>query len=176
MSKRSALGLLLAIALGSLLVTGAAAANGTLGIVANYATNSVTVFDTATDTVLGSVSIPGYNTMGDVAIVGDLGFVTDFRNQVWVIDLAVSPPVLASGTNPISISNYGEDIAISPDQKFLVVVDGSATQPISVIDIASRTEINTFSLGLDHNSVDVCKDGSVLVTSYLDEKRAQTHN
>ncbi len=165
MSKRSALGLLLAIAMGSLLVTGAAAADSPLGIVANSATRTVTVFDTASDTVLGSVSIPGIPTIGDVAIVGELGFVTDFKSQVWVIDLAMSPPGLASGTNPIPISNFGEDISISPDQKFLLVVDGGASQPISVIDIDSRTEINTFSYGFDHNSVDVCKDGSVLVTS-----------
>lgn len=172
MGKRSAWALVLAIALGSLVVAGGVEVAGPLGMVANSATYSVTVFDTATDTVLGSVSIPITDAIdivaiGDVAIVGNLGFVTNFRSEVWVIDLTTSPPSLASGANPIPISNKGEDISVSPDQKFLVVVDGGNPQPISVIDIALRSEIITFSLGDDHNSVDVCSDGSVLVTSSL---------
>lgn len=138
----------------------------TIGMVADNATGSVTVFNADTDTVLGAVSI-GLALVGDCSITADqkLGFLTNFKGEVFVIDLTTSPPSLASGTNPISISNFGEDTSISPNQKFLVVCDGSNFQPVSVIDIASRTEVSTFDLGTDCNSVDVCSNGSVLVTS-----------
>jgi len=140
-----------------------------IGMVADEDTQSVTVFNADTDTVLGTVALPDSgDAIGDCSITADrtLGFVTDFAGNVFVIDLTTVPPSLAAGTNPIPISNNGEDTSISPDQKFLVVCDGGAVgDPISVIDIATRSEISTFSLPFDCNSVDVCSDGSVLVTS-----------
>ena len=50
----------------------------------------------------------------------------------------------------------------------MVACDGGATQPVSVIDVATQTEIDTLSLGpgRDCNSIQVCDDGStVLATS-----------
>jgi len=139
----------------------------TIGMVVDDQTDIVTVFNADTDTVLGTVPIGGL-TNGDCSITADqtLGFATDFSFNVWVIDLTTIPPSLAAGTNPIPISNHGEDTSISPDQQFLAVCDGSVPQPISVIDIASRTEISTFALDIDCNSVDICSDESVLVTSF----------
>ena len=137
-------------------------------LVADNATDSVTVIDAATNTVRGSVSIPDSGgAIGDVAVTADgtLGFVTNFDSQVWVIDLSSSVPQLASGTNPIPISNAGEDISLTPDQKFLVVSDGGGNEPLSVINIASRAQVSTFSTGNDTNSVEVLSDDSVLVTS-----------
>jgi Ca2+-binding RTX toxin-like protein len=140
----------------------------TLGMVADSGTNSVTVFDADTHAVLGTVSITP--TLGfDVVITPDLkrGFVTNVNSQIFVIDLTTSPPSLAGGTNPIPISNPGEDIAISPDGKFLVVSGGiNSIEPISVIDVAAQAEVSTFDTGTDNNSVDVCSDSSVLVTSF----------
>jgi hypothetical protein len=141
---------------------------GSIGMVADDTTKSVTVFDADADVVLGSIALPdSHNATGDCSITADgtLGFVTDFAGRVYVIDLTTSPPSLAAGTNPIPISNPGEDTSLSPDQKFLVVCDGGGAHPISVIDIAARAEVNTFFLGTDCNSVEVCSDGSVLVTS-----------
>jgi hypothetical protein len=147
-------------------VAPAAAQQGTIGMVVDDPTDSAIVFDAQTDTVLGAVPV-GPDLNGDCSITHDqtLGFVTAWGNGIWVIDLTTSPPSLASGTNPIPISNNGEDTTITPNQRFLVVSDGSLDQPISVIDIASRTEISTFSLGHDHNSVEVLSDASVLATS-----------
>jgi DNA-binding beta-propeller fold protein YncE len=143
----------------------------TIGMVADTL-GSVTVFDADTDTVLGTVMIaPGpLHAVGDVLIMPDQtkGFVTNFNSQVFVIDLTTSPPSLAGGTNPIPISNSGEDLSLSPDGKFLVVSDGSNSQPISVIEIATQAEISTLAVGSDTNSVEVCDDGSVLATSTSD--------
>jgi hemolysin type calcium-binding protein len=142
----------------------------TLGMVADDATAAVTVFDADTHAVLGTVSITPGSAIGDVLITPDLkwGFVTNSNSQVWVIDLTTLPPSLAGGTNPIPISNFGDDLSISPDGKFLIVADGTPfTQPISVINIAAQAEVSTFFRAADPLSVDVCSDGSVLVTSFI---------
>ena len=150
-------------------VAAIAARAQTLGMVVDNAQHKVVVFNADTDSVLGSVQIGAGEVTGDCSVTGDqsLGFATDFNSRVWVIDLTTTPPSLAAGTNPIIISNRSEDTALSPDQEFLLVCDGSFVEPISVIDIATRTQIGTFPLGTnrDCNSVDVCSDGSVLVTS-----------
>lgn len=69
----------------------ATATAATIGMVVNRSTGSVTVFDADADTVLGTVTLPGTAnaSMGDCSITADrkLGFVTDFRSRVWVIDL-----------------------------------------------------------------------------------------
>jgi DNA-binding beta-propeller fold protein YncE len=137
-------------------------------MVADRKTNTVTVFNADTDTLRGSVAIGGSAPWAsDCAINQDrtLGFVTDYDGGVWVIDLTTSPPSLAAGTNPILVSNWCGDLSFSPDGQFLLMCDGAAKQPISVVDIATRTEISTFNLGTECNSLDVGPDGSVLVTS-----------
>ena len=138
----------------------------TLGMAADNASKSVVVFDAGADTALGAIDLPSGGAIGDCAITQDQtqGFVTDFENQVWVIDLPTL--TLATGVNPIAISNYGEDLSFSPDEKFLVACDGSATQPVSVIDVATRNEVTSFPVSQGCNAVDVCADGSVLVSSY----------
>jgi DNA-binding beta-propeller fold protein YncE len=134
----------------------------TLGMVAN--SGSVTVFDADIHAILGTVPIAADN----VRITPDLkrGLATNHGFKVFVIDLTTSPPSLAGGTNPIPISNNGEDLAISPDGKFLMVVGGAGTASISVIDIAAQAEISTFSPDSGIHSVDVCSDGSVLTASF----------
>ena len=138
----------------------------TRGMVADIASHSVTVFDSDSDTVIGSVEIPfDYGVIGDCSIPAGQrhGFVTDARRRIWVIDLAI--PALAAGQNPIPISNAGLDTSVSPDGKFLVVINGVEIDPLSVIDVASRQEVTTFPVSPSSNSVDVCSDGSVLVAS-----------
>jgi Ca2+-binding RTX toxin-like protein len=146
-------------------------ATKTLGMVADNDTDSVTIFDADDHAVLGTVAIPFGGV--DVLITPDLklGFVTNGDYKVFVIDLTTSPPSLVGGTNPIPISGAGEDLSISPDGKFLVVAPGTfpAADPMSVIDIAAQTEVSTFFTGDESSdSVEVCNDGSVLVTSFLE--------
>jgi WD40 repeat protein len=141
------------------------AAAQTIGMVADNLTGSVTIFDADTDTVLGTVTLPNPGpTVGDCSLALDrgLGFVTDFDYHIWAIDIAGLS--LAAGINPIAISNMSEDTSLSPDGKFLVTCDGALPQPVSVVDVDTGAEIHTFSLGHECNSVEVCDDGSVLVT------------
>ena len=146
-----------------------------IGAVADNGSSTVTFFDADSDTVIGSVAL-GSNggVVGDCLVHPDqkLAFVTDYAYNVWVIDLSGPAPALAAGTNPIAIANPGEDLSLSPDKKFLVVSDGGSAAPLAVIDIAARAQVSTFSTGADadHTSVDVARDGSVLVTSMTQGK------
>ena len=138
-----------------------------LAMVANDATSSVTVFDMNTDTVLGSVSL-GSSFAFDCSLDGQtsLGYVSDFSGHIWAIDAGAGPPVLASGTNPIVSTINTEDTSMTPDRKFLLSCDGFSVEPISVIDVATRTEVSTFLLPSQCTGVEVCADGSVLTVEY----------
>lgn len=157
----------LALAGAAALTTTSATPAQVLGLVADNNTKSAVVFDATSQQVLASIPLSG-STMGDCIIEPTrmLGFVTDFQSRIWVIDLAASPPALAAGTNPIRIANPGEDLALSPDGRFLLVCDGINTFPVSVIDIDQRREVQALHLGVDSCSIDVGPDGTVLVTSF----------
>lgn len=123
MNRNAALAFCLAAALAA---TPAAAA--TIGMVADNTTDRVIVFDADTNTVLGSVPIAAGSAIGDCSISGDqtLGFVTNFRSEIWVIDLAALPPTLATGLNPIPIANNGEDTVLTRDGRFLLATPFTA--------------------------------------------------
>jgi len=141
-----------------------------LGMVVDNATGKGTVFNADTNTVLGTVSGLGglAPVSGDCTITADgrQAFFTHFNSSVTVADLTTTPPSLAGGDNPIGISNPGEDTALSPDQRFLLVCGGNQPAAISVIDVATQVQVSSFSLGTDCNSIDVCSNSSVLVTSF----------
>jgi len=127
---------------------------------------TVTIFDAGTNAVLTTLQLPDSGVVtGDCSISADgaRGFVTDFSGVVHVIDLTTN--TLAGGPNPIPIANNGVDTSITPDGKYVVVCGGANIQAVSVIDVATQAEIGSFATGTDCNSVDVCGDGSVLVTS-----------
>ncbi len=160
----------MAIVLNAFLMSPAGAQ--TRGMVIDNGTKKAVVFNADTDTVIGSVSVGNNNSFpGDCSISLDqsVGFATDLvtPGQLWVIDL--SSASLASGTNPISVSIPTEDTSLSPDGKFVLVCDGGSLLTsdayVSVVDVASRTQVSTFNLGTACNSVEVCSNGSVLVTS-----------
>ena len=143
-----------------------------IGIVADDLGNTVTVFDSETNAILGSVNIPAGSATGDVLLLEDepLGFVTNFNSQVFVIDL--EDPTNPSIKETIDISNFGEDLTFAEvdDEEFLIVSDGSAEQPLSVIDLNTFTEVNTFAIsGSDFNSVEFVEgdddEGIILATS-----------
>ncbi len=106
------------------------------GIVADDQNHSIVeVFDATTNTVLGSLSLPGsglaLNGTGGVALNanGSLGFVTDFAGHVYMVNL--TNPAAPTLANTIAISNPGEGLSITPDGKFLLVSGGSGgTNPL----------------------------------------------
>ena len=141
-----------------------------IGIFADDVSDTVTVFNSETNATLGTVSVPPGST-GDVLLLEQdeelLGFVTNFDSQVFVIDL--EDPTNPSIKETIDISNFGEDLTFAEvdDEEFLVVSDGSADQPLSVIDLNTFTEVSTFAIpGSDFNSVEFVGDGTILTTSF----------
>jgi hypothetical protein len=123
------------------------------------------------DTLAGvSVSLPPIvdDENYDVAVMPDQSLAFLARDtDIWVVDLTQNPPVLAAGANPIinPIGNFIEDLALTADGRFLLATDGSFATPIGVISTATRTVVSLTSMLADHNSVEVCGNGSVLVTS-----------
>lgn len=143
-----------------------------LGMVVDNATGNATVFNADTNTLLGTVQgLGGRTNSGDCSITpdGTKGFFTRRNARVTVVDLTTTVPTLAGAPNPIPISNFGSDTALSPDGKFLVVCEAGGFDPMSVIDVATQTQVSTFPAGGDCNSVDICSDGSVLITSVLNK-------
>lgn len=137
----------------------------TIGMVVDDFSTMATVFDADTDEILGSVEFDSGGGEGDCSISrdGTLGFVTNFFGVLAVIDIPTL--TLAGGINPIQISNPGLDTSLGPDGKFMVVC--GLDPPVSSVEIATRSEIDTFSPpgGGQCISVDVCSDGSVLFTT-----------
>ena len=146
--------------------TALSAGPGTIGLIADNFPRTVHSFDAESYSYLGDESVGLGDVVGDCVIRSSpsstLGYVTGFNYAVQVVDLGVAPPALLTS---IPISNPGEDIAVAPNG-FLVVCDGGLSAPISVIDTAAGVEVSTFTSPDFHcTSVDVCADGSVLVTS-----------
>lgn len=163
---RARVSLSIVAALASAAVARSAAAETNIGLVVDNGSDVVIAFDVDSGEVFGAARIPDGLTSGDCTIstspTETRAFVTDFNSQLWSFDLTKSPP---ESSGPIPISNPGEDVALSPDRSFAVVCDGSNFAPVSVIDVVDGVEVDAFDLGSDCNSVDVCSDGSVLVTS-----------
>jgi len=136
-----------------------------VGLVTDWVNDVALAFDTS-GAELGTVDLPGAGSLGDCVVSEEDGvaFAADFDSQVWVVELS-DPPQLASGINPIAISNTGWDIALSPGGNYLAICGDPGL--VSLVDPSTRVEIDTFDLGHGCNGVDICVDGSVLI-SYAD--------
>ncbi len=154
----------LALTLALALATAPAGA-GNVGMAADNAGDRAVVFDPASGAILGAVAV-GPGSVGDCVLLPEhgLGFITDFSSRLWVVDVERTPPALASGPNPIPMSNSGLDVAASPDGRHLVTC--GSTDLVSVIDVSGRAETATFDLGHGCVSVEVCADRSVLITDF----------
>jgi hypothetical protein len=134
-------------------------------------TNVVLVLNASTLATVATISVPSYYGY-DVVVTRNQSLAFASRNDgIWVVDLTLSPPALATGLNPIPTPAgmpFVEDLSLTRDGRFLMAGDGSVGSPIAVIDTATRGVVGTTSVLADHNSVEVCDNGSVLVTSLAD--------
>ena len=142
--------------------------DSSLYVVAND-TSAVRVQNAATLASVATIPMPTSSINFDVVVTPDQSLAFAARTDgIWVVDLRQSPPALAAGVNPIPTPTgmpFVEDLALTSDGRFLVASDGSTAAPIAVINTATRAVVGTFSVTPDHNSVEVCDDGSVLTTS-----------
>jgi len=142
------------------------------------ATNAALVLDASTLATVATIPLPPTEVNFDVAVMPNqsLAFVArlnpsqaTFVSTIRIIDLTQHPPVLAAGINPIvnplGPGTFVEDLSLTADGRFLVVSNGNGPYPVGVIDTATRSVIGLYNFLPDHNSVEVCDNGSVLVTS-----------
>jgi hypothetical protein len=137
-----------------------------VGASIDVASHQLLIFDPTTGTQTGQVAIPNGAQNSDIVISpdGNFAYVSVFQEQkVYVVDLNTKS--LASGTNPIAVATPAEDLAITPDGKYLLVVDGGNISPIVVVDTATRATVSVTNDGIGHSAVEVTANGDVLVGS-----------
>lgn len=134
-----------------------------VGVAVDLPGSRLLIFDPGTGTQTGVVNLPSGNKYDAVISPdGKYAYVSSFNEStIYVVDLTTK--ALASGINAITVSTFAEDMAITPDGKYLLVVDGSITYPICVVDTTTRTEISTLSEGVAHTGITVTAQGNVLV-------------
>ncbi|MFD5428331.1 beta-propeller fold lactonase family protein, partial [Streptomyces sp. NPDC127084] len=118
--------------------------DGTRAYVTNLSSNSVSVIDTATNTVSATIAAVGTPFGVAVSPDGTRIYVTNVgANTVSVIDTATNTVIatVAVGTEPFGV-------AVTPDGTRAYVTNGNATT-VSVIDTATNTVIATVAVGTD---------------------------
>jgi YVTN family beta-propeller protein len=131
--------------------------------ITNQRSHSVSVIDTATNTV--SATIPDGASPFGVAVTPDGSKVyianSPFNGTVSVIDTGTNT---VSATIPVGFSPFG--VAVNPDGS-KVYVSNSLSNTVSVIDAATNTASATIPVGLRPFGVAVSRDGSkVYVASH----------
>ena len=109
--------------------------------------DTVTVIDTATNTVTGEITV-GTN-VGGIAFTpdGTTAFVAVFgTNSVAVVDVATDAVVGA----PITVGSGPSDIVVTSDGSRAYVTNTNSTPgSVSAIDVATRTSVGTITVGND---------------------------
>jgi len=145
----------------------AIAPNGARAYVANSGSGSVSVIDTATNTVVGLPIVVGEGPSG-IAITpdGSRAYVANaFDDTVSVIDTATNTVVGL----PIAVGQNPEAIAITPDGSRAYVANGLFnSKTVSVIDTATNSVVGTpIAVGEGPNGIAITPDGSrAFVTNF----------
>ena len=145
----------------------ATAPDGTRVYATALSATNIFVIDTASDMVVDSIPVGG-DFMGHIAITpdGQKAYVTEFRNQVNVIDLASKTvigiiPFNSDGANP---NNGALDIAIDPQGTFAYVL---GYDTVNVIDLATDTLLATVPVGIQLSDVAVDSTGTFVYVTTL---------
>ena len=139
-----------------------------LGMVVDNRSDELQLFDIDTGTIVASLQGSSSRVSGDCALSEDesIGFSTHANQRIAVYELSPFPKGEDIDISNIDISNAGVDMSLSPDGSLLVSVGaGNCHEPLSIVDIQSRTEVATAEPFLDHTSAEFCDDGTLLVTT-----------
>lgn len=142
-----------------------------IGVFANINTNCIQLIDPA----LNRVSPPylkgylGTYTGGllDVALThnGNIAIVSNYGdNSLFFIDISGGFDAAPTLLGTASVGFPAEDLAITPDDRFVLVTDGAANTRIAVINIATRTRVFTRNIApRNAQSVAIAADGQTVV-------------
>jgi len=126
------------------------------------------LFDAETDVVLASFEGSEGLISGDCILSRDesTGFASHAGNRISVFELSDTSAGKQVNLSSIDISNAGVDMSLSPDGQLLISAGaGNVYEPLSVIDVVSKSEVSTVAPFLDHTSAEFCDDGTLLVTT-----------
>src|SRR5215831_15920422 len=145
-----------------------------LAFVTNPGSDSVSIFDTATNTVVKKVSVGVDSTVG-VAITpdGKIAYVSDRgARNVGVIDIATGVLVIYTATNKVvasvKVGDTPAGVAITPDGKRAYVANLGA-RSVSVVDTPSNTVLATVEVEPSPQQIAITPDGkSAYVTCSVD--------
>src|SRR5215831_11877612 len=138
---------------GAIAILGGAPSSAQNAYITNSGSNTVSVIDTATNTVVST--IPVGTAPAGVAVTpdGSKVYVTNFlSNTVSVIATATNTVVSTIPVGPPFA------VAVTPDSSKVYVTNGQSD--MSVIDTATNTVVNTIPVGLFHFAVAVTPDGN----------------
>lgn len=139
-----------------------------LGMVSDHHNKQFSVFDASLDAVTASLDAGAGQALGDCVIARDerLGVLSGSSAEITFVDF---DPLGAASTHQgerLGVSNLGVDMALSPDDRYLVLAGGGALhEPLAVVDTARRAEVSTATWFADHTSVEFCDNGTLLVTT-----------
>lgn len=173
---RSSSMLAFAVATGWLTLVSGMVQAQSFGLVSDAGSNLVHVFDADLDLITTQIPAgPGY-AVGDCAIATNtrVAYATSSGNEVSFIQLADGQNLPVPSGIQVPISNLGLDLALSPDDSFLVLSGGgSLQQPLSVVDTQLAREVSTTGLFADHTSIEFCDNGTLLITTTSGKYYAQ---
>ncbi len=142
----------------------AVSADGARVFVSNFWSNTVSVVDTATNTLVQT--LPTHSFPGALAVSpdGTRLYVNAYLSSgpayvVQVLDTASGATI---ATVPLSVPQSGSGMAISPDGTRLYVTNQALTgSNVKIIDTAALTVIGTVTTGPVPRAIDLSPDGSV---------------
>jgi YVTN family beta-propeller protein len=137
-----------------------------LALVACRDTEELTIIDTATYAVTGSLPIPTtYLGAGNIALdpVSGNFYLVDWYGD----DLYEIAPDGSSILRQVTIGSSLWQLVVAPDGETIYVTD-RGTDEVRVIDRTTLTQIDSYSVGDDPWGIDVTADGSKLVVTCED--------
>lgn len=132
-----------------------------LAWVVNYVSREVTLIDTASDTLVATVSTSGQSPEGIAVSRTGVAYLADFNDD----DLEVIDPRVPGVVDTIPVPPNPRGVAVTPDGA-TVVVAHSLFFPgkVSIVDVATRQVRKTIEVGDEPWAVAVSPDGS---TAYV---------
>lgn len=147
------------VAVGSFPTAVALSADGSQAWVVNANSGTVSVIDTATDSVINTIAVGASPTGIALAENAGRGYVTNFvEGTVAVIDTAAGSLV-----DTIAIDAAPSAVAVSLDETRLYIAD-SRSGHVAVIDTADHALIDTIEVGTDPWTLAVSPDGQSVYT------------
>jgi len=150
-----------------------AVAGEQIGVFANSNTNSIQFIDPATQTVSASLLKGTLGSYGgglfDVAITpnGKTAIVSNFGDsKIFFIDISGGFNVAPTLLGQARVGFFAEDMAITPDGKYVLITDGGFASRIAVVDIAGQYVVGSPNFpGVYSNAVAIAPNGLTVLTA-----------